>query len=352
MSVTETQPTATATEPHGFAELARAIAEVERENARTHALLAEQLMRLEHAAGHVEPDPPVKAPHRPKRPAVAHEAGAKPIAGAPAITYRVTSPMMKSRQLRGFQRLLNRRYREWRIDYRVDDDGEYGPETRRAAKRVAFALGIAARELEHGLTPEVRRKIRHPELRSPPERARAERRLPWLARLRKRYEGGGPEAALRYAHRHLGVTESPPASNRGPLIDRWNRAVGTPPGPNAFWCGAFVNACLVAAGFTPKPWMKSCVQIEEHARGRVEGWSWHASPRPGDLVLYTEKGVAGHVGMVERLAAGTLVTIEGNTSRQGASSSQSNGGGVFERRRNPHDPSFPVRGYARPPYRG
>jgi hypothetical protein len=123
----------------------------------------------------------------------------------------------------------------------------------------------------------------------------------------------------------------------------------------AYWCGAFCNACLMAAGFTPQPFMSYCPSIEQHARSGTDGWSWHAAgskPEPGDLVLYTEKGIAGHVGLVVRMEGGMLVTIEGNTSRQGATSSQSNGGGVFERRRNPHDGSFPVRGYARPPYHG
>jgi hypothetical protein len=55
------------------------------------------------------------------------------------------------------------------------------------------------------------------------------------------------------------------------------------------------------------------------------------------------------VGLVERLAGGTLITYEGNTS-SGTGGSQSNGGGLFRRERNPHDASFPVRGYARPPY--
>jgi hypothetical protein len=349
MTTTDAQATPTASEPGGFAELIRTVTELEEKSAKTRVLLGQELERLERAAGAAPARDPVRAP-RQKQHAAAPVAPVAPVA-APGITYRVTSPMMKSPQLRSFQRLLNRLYRDWRIAYRIDDDGEYGPTTRRAAKRVAFALGIDVKELDHGLTPELRRKIRHPELRSAGEKARAKRRRPWVARLRKRYEGGGPQAALRYARKHIGVTESPPASNRGPLIDKWNRLVGTPPGPQAFWCGAFVNACLCAAGFTPKPWMKSCIEIEHHARGGVEGWSWHSTPQTGDLVLYTEKGVAGHVGLVERLAGGTLVTVEGNTSRQGATSSQSNGGGVFERQRNPHDPSFPVRGYARPPYR-
>ena len=40
----------------------------------------------------------------------------------------------------------------------------------------------------------------------------------------------GAQAALAYARKHLGVVESPPSTNRGPLIDRWNRATGTMPG--------------------------------------------------------------------------------------------------------------------------
>jgi hypothetical protein len=364
------------TKAEGFERLADAIEDAERENERLRSLLGEQLTALEKAArpfvSHADapprrrPDtdaPPRRAPRTGTRRRRPHEGGGTPRAAQapharprprrkrpPGVTWHITSPMLKSHKVREFQRLLNRLYRHWNIDYRITADGEYGPETRRATERAAFGLGIARRDLEHGLTAETRRKIRHPELRPAAEKARARRHREWLKRLRKRFHAGGPEQALAYARKHVGVTEHPPASNRGHLVDKWNRAVGTPLGPAAYWCGAFMNACLVAAGFLPQPWMKSCIAIEQHARGGVDGWSFHSSPKRGDLVLYTEKGVAGHVGMVEHVEGGTLVTIEGNTSRQGATSSQSNGGGVFRRRRNPRDPSFPVRGYARPPY--
>ena len=250
-----------ATETTGFHALVQTLEHLEHENARMRELLGEQLLGLERRAG--VPALPV---HTHIAPEDGHEQAGKghvgtPLIHAPGITYKVTSPMMKSRQLKSFQRLLNHLYAQWRVDYRIEVDGEYGSETRRAARRAAFALGIASRELDDGLTPAVRAKIRHPELRSAAEKQRGRRRRPWIKRLRKRYEGGGPKQALAYARKHLGVTESPPESNRGRLVDKWNRAVGTPLNKNAFWCGAFMNACLVAAGFTSKPWMKSCPQI-------------------------------------------------------------------------------------------
>jgi hypothetical protein len=352
--------------PHGFTELGKALEQLEQDNARMRALLGEQLMRLEQAAGIEAPLPAEHGEHAEEPPQPHHHGHAatddehdRPHADAPGITYRLTTPMMKTRQLRDFQRLLNGVYRRWKIDFKIEVDGEYGAKTRRAAKRAAYALGIDGAGLEHGLTPDIRRKIRHPEQRTPQEKARARKRREWRQRLRKRYEGGGPAAALDFARKHVETTESPPQSNRGPLIDRWNRAAGIPPGPNAWWCGAFCNACLVAAGFQPMRFMAYCPAIEQHAKSGADGWSWQgpgSTPKPGDLVLYLDrrKGVAGHVGLVEHMDGGMLVTYEGNTSRQGSTSSQSNGGGVFHRRRNPRGSAYdpPVRGYARPPYRG
>jgi hypothetical protein len=102
-------------------------------------------------------------------------------------------------------------------------------------------------------------------------------------------------------------------SNRGALVDRWNRATGTQLGGP--WCGNFVNACLMAAGFPAEPWMKLCAAIEGNARAGKGGWSWVTAPRPGDLILFTVNGAANHVGIVEVVGAGTVPTIEGNTHK-------------------------------------
>ena len=269
-------------------------------------------------------------------------------APAPATprTFRLESPPMRGRDVAAFQQLLNERFAAWNIDKRIDVDGEYGPMTRRAARQAVYALGISGTELVHGVTPELRSKLRRPSRRTPEEVAHATRRRGWVGRLRRQHEGRGAQAALAYARKHLGVVESPPSTNRGPLIDRWNRATGTAPGSP--WCGNFANACLMAAGFPPEPWLKLCSAIEGNAKAAKGGWQWTTSPRPGDLVLFTVSGAANHVGIVETIAKGAVVTIEGNTHKDYDPGRFWEGYGVFRR----HHPAgqSPIRGYARPPY--
>ncbi len=283
-------------------------------------------------------------PPRP-RPTPGPTPGPAPVPATPR-TFRLESPPMRGRDVAAFQQLLNERFAAWNIDKRIDVDGEYGPMTRRAARQAVYALGISGTELAHGVTPELRSKLRRPSRRTPEEVAHATRRRGWVGRLRRQHEGRGAQAALAYARKHLGVVESPPSTNRGPLIDRWNRATGTAPGSP--WCGNFANACLMAAGFPPEPWLKLCSAIEGNAKAAKGGWQWTASPRAGDLVLFTVSGAANHVGIVEAVAKGAVVTIEGNTHKDYDPGRFWEGYGVFRR----HHPAgrSPIRGYARPPY--
>jgi hypothetical protein len=260
-------------------------------------------------------------------------------------TFKLSSPLMHGNDVEYFQKTLNERFNSWEVGCRVDLDGQYGSLTRGATVRVVYGLGIAQAELQHGVTPDLRTKLRHPDRRSHAELARANERRDWLRRLRHRFDGHGPAAAIAYARKYLHTVESPANSNRGPKIDQWERMCGFVGQP---WCGCFCNACLVAAGFASQPWMSYCPTIEGKARSREGGWSWHAieQARPGDLVLYG-RNIAEHV----ELYAGAGVTYGGNTS-SGTAGSQANGGGVFERHRNFADPGFPARGVARPPYPG
>src|SRR3954453_16625572 len=106
---------------------------------------------------------------------------------------------MLSGRIASFQRLLNHRYEQWEVDRRIDVDGEYGGETRDATREIMFGLGIAQNELDHGVTPALRIKLRDPARRSRAETQRADSRADWRRRLRRRYEGHGPAAALAYA---------------------------------------------------------------------------------------------------------------------------------------------------------
>jgi tellurite resistance protein len=268
----------------------------------------------------------------------------KPKEKAGARTFRVQSPEMKGDDVVAFQRVLNERFKRWKIDLRIDEDREYGSETRTAARQVAFGLGIAAADYAHGFTPALRRKIRDPSLRTPAEIARARRRRGWLRAARRRHRGGGVELALGFARKHIGFRES--GKNRGAQVDGWNRTSGSPLGSE--WCGNFMNACLMAAGFPNQPFLAAVRNIETHAQAQTGGWLWTHSPRPGDLALYTIGGAANHVGMVESVSGSSLITIEGNTRADGEGTASPADG--VERRHRQMAAGFP-RGFARPPYK-
>jgi hypothetical protein len=90
-------------------------------------------------------------------------------------TFALTSPHMTGEDVRAFQRELTARFEAWDIAKRVEDDGDFGSETRDAARQVCKGLGILHETaMEHGVTPELRVKLRHPDTRTPQEIARSE----------------------------------------------------------------------------------------------------------------------------------------------------------------------------------
>ena len=81
---------------------------------------------------------------------------------------------MSGDDVRDFQRLLNHRFAAWKIGRQVAVDGDYGKDTREAATQVCIGLGIVPETaMEHGVTPELRIKLRHPDRRTPNEIERA-----------------------------------------------------------------------------------------------------------------------------------------------------------------------------------
>ncbi len=148
--------------------------------------------------------------------------------------------------------------------------------------------------------------------------------------------------AVSWAKAQAGTTENPAGSNRGGKITDWQRAlgawlVGTP------WCGSFVAAAMRRAGVKGVNYrLASVAYIEDDARaGRAPFRGWSAtSALPGDLVVLFGRGV--HVELVEKVHPGYVATIGGNTGPPSGSGSQSNGGGVYRRKR----PRSQVRGYA------
>lgn len=146
--------------------------------------------------------------------------------------------------------------------------------------------------------------------------------------------------ALKLAAKYIGVSERPPGSNRGPLIDRWNQdACGM---TAVFWCCSFVHGMFKEAGFN-LPGGASVGNVL--AAAKTAGWVV-SRPRRGDLACFEfNEGTYAyddHIGLVERVLAlrwkdgtftGWITTIEGNTSADGKTGSQSNGGCVARKRR-------------------
>lgn len=105
------------------------------------------------------------------------------------------------------------------------------------------------------------------------------------------------------AARYVGVRENPMGSNRGPLIDKWERywsMLGQP------WCGMYASAVLRESGVTdvshPATWV-IC------SKGREKGWVTNR-PVPGALIVWC----GTHVGiLVSEVRPGVWNTIEGNS---------------------------------------
>jgi hypothetical protein len=274
-----------------------------------------------------------------------------------ARTFLLTTPAQHGEDIRELQQELNRRLEHWGIKLRVKTDGVYGVATKRAAMTVAYGLGIDRSDFADGVQPDTRSKIRHAgekdDLRSTPERERARKRRDWVKRLAKRYsrKNGGVAQAVAYARKMVGTEEQPPGSNLGPRITDWEVLAGYPvrgAREGVFWCGCFVNACLVAGGFpTQASWGIGFVpNIEHRAKAEIDGWKWHgpgSTPQAGWVACF---GNGDHTEFVA--ASGKpLRTVGGNTSK--GDGSPNNGGGVFA-----HDFSkyrgLPLDGYAEPPW--
>jgi len=109
------------------------------------------------------------------------------------------------------------------------------------------------------------------------------------------------------AARYVGVRENPLGSNRGPLIDQWERHWGMIGQP---WCGMFTSAVLREAGVTDVSHPSTWIIVQ---RAREKGWTTKV-PVPGALIVWPVNG-GRHVEMlVSQASPGVWNTIGGNVS--------------------------------------
>jgi len=145
--------------------------------------------------------------------------------------------------------------------------------------------------------------------------------------------GGGSSRAraVSIARSYLGVSESPPDSNRGqPEPSGWQQRVygsdGVP------WCACFSTCMAWDAGVegSSSAAVSYIVSMAQAGQGMFRGWTTDPSNvLQGDMVIIG--CTTCHVGLVAS-SDDALHTIEGNTS-PGSEGSQYNGGCVAEKHR-------------------
>ena len=124
--------------------------------------------------------------------------------------------------------------------------------------------------------------------------------------------------ALKVAVTQLGVKEKPLGSNGGKEVDMYLKSVGL--GTGYSWCMAFIYWCfseaarvngdiapLVKTGGVLAAWNKA------DKKYRVIG-----EPQSGDIGIMSFGNGNGHTFIVEKVAAGVLQTIEGNSNNDGS----------------------------------
>ena len=107
-------------------------------------------------------------------------------------TYKVDQPRMTGGAIDNWQKRLNGMMKRWEIEYRIEEHGIYGVETRDLSRKVVFGLGIDLRQLDQGVTREMRIKVKDIDL-SDLERKRfhSKRRKEFRKRLKDKHAGGG-----------------------------------------------------------------------------------------------------------------------------------------------------------------
>lgn len=136
-------------------------------------------------------------------------------------------------------------------------------------------------------------------------------------------------AVLQIAAWQIGVVEMPSGSNKVKYNEAfYGRSVSGSAYP---WCMAFVWWVFREAGFSLFK-TASCTTFVNQYKAMSPAQVVTGNYRPGDIVFFDfsgRKSKTEHVGIVESVQNGSLVTIEGNTG----TGNDANGGAVMRRTR-------------------
>jgi hypothetical protein len=242
-------------------------------------------------------------------------------------TLALVSPMMRGKDVTAAQRKLIK----GKFLRAGQADGEYGPESARAASKAHWELGFAgdlAQSNHYGDTLDqvLTRWLADGELPV----AYAKRRKSRLAQT-----GKVGVKALEWLRPHVGDTEKPAGSNRVEWASVWYGIIGP-------WCAMGATRARVEAGskvFVRGQRYAYVPYIVADATHAHDGLRRTFNPQAGDLVCFDWEGngVFDHVETVDHpptavTGGATFTTIGCNTSFDDGGS-QSNGGACAARHR-------------------
>jgi len=196
-------------------------------------------------------------------------------------------------------------------------DGVFGSRTRAAVLAFQDRHGLNVDGVVDAATWQ-RLFVRNGESKQP-------QRGPWATQL------------LEVAGAEVGTRESG-GPNRGPRVDEYLRTVGLDPARGSYpWCAAFVYYCFTRAARLQSrhnPCVKTAGCMDHWRRApaaaRIAIEDVLSAPQvvlPGAIFIVDHGRGKGHTGLVERIAAGMVHTIEGNTDPGGSRE----GDGVYRR---------------------
>ena len=138
---------------------------------------------------------------------------------------------------------------------------------------------------------------------------------------------------LKLAASQLGYTEGTGYGGRSNYTKYWAKL--KPEYQGQPWCAAYVNWVLNELGVTDLltgptyPFYTPSMEQWAKKEGR---WKASKDCRPGDVLIFGSSAGATHTGFLEKQDGNYVITLEGNTS-SGTGGSQTDGGGVYRRRR-------------------
>jgi len=109
----------------------------------------------------------------------------------------------------------------------------------------------------------------------------------------------------------VGMIEQPLGSNRGPMIDLWNKAAGIPVGSP--WCAAFATGMYASSPKNPfSKGLGSAYKVSDWGKSQKCAVDAKGVSVGGDIFVILRGDGHGHVGLVACDLGDAVATVEGN----------------------------------------